>query len=81
MTTNRSLTLHVDPHADPELISGWISDEGGDEQHFEGWLGLFTLLEQNLWQPADAANARLERQRDVAQPATSKETQWITAPA
>jgi hypothetical protein len=81
MTTNRSLTLHVDPHADPKLISGWISDEGGDEQHFEGWLGLFTLLERNLWQPADAANARLERQRDVAQPATSKETQWITAPA
>jgi hypothetical protein len=81
MTTNRPLTLRVDSYSDPERISGWICDERGDEQHFEGWLGLFTLLEQTLWQPTDAGTARVGWERDVVQPATSKGTRWITASA
>jgi hypothetical protein len=81
MTTNRPLTLHVDPHADPERISGWVCDESGDELHFEGWLGLFTLLEQTLWQPTGAGTARVGWERDVVQPAMSEEIQWITATA
>jgi hypothetical protein len=54
MTTNRPLTLRVDPHADARLIAGWVCDECGDEQRFEGWLGLFTLLERTLWKPTDS---------------------------
>jgi hypothetical protein len=81
MTTNRPLTVRVDPQADAQLIAGWVCDERGDEQYFEGWLGLFTLLEQALWQSTDAGTDRVARERDVAKPATSKETQWITARA
>jgi hypothetical protein len=55
MTTNCPLTLRVDPQADAQLIAGWVSDEHGDEQHFEGWLGLFTVLEQTLWRPRGTA--------------------------
>jgi hypothetical protein len=46
MTTNRPLTLHLEPHADSQLIAGWLCDERGDERYFTGWLGLLTLLEQ-----------------------------------
>jgi hypothetical protein len=46
MSTGPLLTLRLDPHADDRVIAGWISDEGGDEQYFAGWLGLLTLLEQ-----------------------------------
>ena len=81
MTTNRPLMLHVDPHADPQLIAGWVRDERGDEQYFEGWLELFTLLEQTLWHSTGAGTALAERERNVAKPATSKEPQWITAQA
>jgi hypothetical protein len=79
MTTNRPLTLRIDPHADALLIAGWVCDEVGDEQHFEGWLGLFTLLEQTLWQPTNGGTARTWRERDVVKPPKSEETRWITA--
>ncbi len=81
MTTNRPLTLRVDPDADAQRIAGWVCDGHGDEHYFEGWLGLFTLLEQTLWQPTDAGTARVTRERKVVKPARSKETQWITAQA
>jgi hypothetical protein len=81
MTTNRPLTLRMDPQADAQLIAGWVCDERGDEQHFEGWLGLFTVLEQTLWQSSNAGTAGVVRERDVVESATSKETQWITAQA
>jgi hypothetical protein len=81
MTTNRPLTLRVDPQADAQLIAGWVCDECGDEQYFEGWLGLFTVLEQMLWQSSNARTAGVARERGVVKPATSKETKWITAQA
>jgi hypothetical protein len=81
MTTNRPLTLRVDPQADPQRIAGWVSDGHGDEHYFEGWLGLFTLLEQTLWQPTCPTVARIARERDVVESTTSEENQWITAEA
>jgi hypothetical protein len=81
MTTNRPLTLRVDPQADPERIAGWVGDGHGDEHYFEGWLGLFTLLERTLWQPTCPSLARVAREWNVAKPATSKETEWITTQA
>jgi hypothetical protein len=61
MTTNRPLTLRKEPHSDAQLIAGWVRDEHGDEQYFEGWLGLFTVLERTLWHstgPSTAPGAR-----------------------
>lgn len=46
MTSNRRLTLHLEPPGHGEPIAGWLCDERGDERHFAGWLGLLTLLEQ-----------------------------------
>jgi hypothetical protein len=81
MTTNRPLMLRIDPNADPQLIAGWVCDEHGDERYFEGWLGLFTLLQQTLWLPTDASTAGVTRERRVVEPATNQETQWNTARA
>jgi hypothetical protein len=44
--TNRTLTLQLEPHADGELIAGWVCDQRGEEHRFVGWLGLLTLIEQ-----------------------------------
>jgi hypothetical protein len=46
MTSNRRLTLRLEPPSDREPIAGWLCDERGYERHFAGWLGLLTLLEQ-----------------------------------
>jgi hypothetical protein len=81
MTTNRPLTLRIDANADPQLIAGWVCDERGDERYFEGWLGLFTLLQQTLWRPTDASTAGVAREQEVVKPAKSQETRWITARA
>jgi hypothetical protein len=61
MTTNRPLTLRIDPQADDQPIAGWVCDERGDEHRFEGWLGLFTLLQQTLWKPTRPSTARVAR--------------------
>jgi hypothetical protein len=55
MTTNRPLTLRLEPHADGQLIAGWLCAEGGYEHYFTGWLGLLTLLEQARLVAADGA--------------------------
>ena len=46
MTTNRPLTLRLEPPGDGEPIAGWLCEERGEEHRFEGWLGLLTLLER-----------------------------------
>ena len=46
MTTNRALTLSLEPSDVGEPIAGSLRDERGDEHRFTGWLGLLTLLEQ-----------------------------------
>jgi hypothetical protein len=55
MTTNRPLTLRLEPHADSQLIAGWLCDEGGYEHYFSTWLGLLTLLEQARLVAAEGA--------------------------
>ena len=55
MTTNRPLTLRLEPHADGQPLAGWVVDERGDERYFTGWLGLLTLLEQARLVAADGA--------------------------
>jgi hypothetical protein len=43
--TDGLIALRLEPHADPQLIAGWLYDERGGEQYFAGWLGLLTLLD------------------------------------
>jgi hypothetical protein len=58
MTTNRPLTLRLEPHADRQLIAGWVVDERGYEHYFSTWLGLLTLLEHARLVAADGGPAR-----------------------
>lgn len=53
MSTNRPLTLRLEPPGDSELIAGWLCDESGEEHRFSGWLGLLTLLERTRLTAAD----------------------------
>jgi hypothetical protein len=55
MTTNRPLTLRLEPHADRQLIAGWVVDERGYEHYFSTWLGLLTLLEHARLVAAEGA--------------------------
>ena len=53
MTTNRPLTLRLEPPGDSKLIAGWLCDEDGEEHRFSGWLELLTLLERTRLTVAD----------------------------
>lgn len=53
MTTNRPLTLRLEPPGDSKLIAGWLDDERGEEHRFSGWLELLTLLERTRLTAAD----------------------------
>jgi hypothetical protein len=55
MTTNRPLTLRLEPHADSQLIAGWVVDERGYQHYFSTWRGLLTLLEHARLVAADGA--------------------------
>src|SRR5215207_1813069 len=75
MTTNRPLTLRLEPHADSQLIAGWVVDERGYQHYFSSWLGLLTLLAHARLVAAEGARrARVKRELDVVKLATSKET-------
>ncbi len=53
LTTNRPLTLRLEPPGDSKMIAGWLGNEGGEEHRFSGWLELLTLLERTRQTAAD----------------------------
>ncbi|WP_160165509.1 hypothetical protein [Conexibacter woesei] len=47
----RTIRLELDEHGD--RLRGRVAESGHDEQEFEGWLGLLTLLGERLDGPRE----------------------------
>jgi hypothetical protein len=73
MTTNRRLTLHLEPAGDGKPIAGWLCDERGDERYFAGWLGLLTLLERARIATCEPKHGASQAEGDLVKCAPSKE--------